>query len=136
MEREIKIERVTSVICARKYGLTASLIGIINFGKIDDEMKRKYKSACYVNSVFIEETKAGKKISDVFKKGVKTYKKEGFKSEWELHRQGGPTGYSTKYFRASESTDEKIIEKSAFAWNPSITGTKSEDTIIAGKEII
>ncbi len=127
-------ERVMIVICAKKYGLIASLTRIINFGKIDDEIKRKHKSVCYVDSVFIEETKPGKKISDVFRKGVEAYKKEGFKSEWELHHQGGPTGYSTRYFRASENTDEKIIEKSAFAWNPSITGTKSEDTIIVGKE--
>lgn len=127
-------KRVMIVICGKKDGLIASLTRIVNFGKIDENLLKKHQSVCFVDATFIEETKQGEKISDVFKKGVESYKETGFGNEWELHHQGGPTGYSTRYFRASETTDEKVIESSAFAWNPSITGTKSEDTILVGKE--
>ena len=31
-------------------------------------------------------------------------------------------------------TDEAIVAGQVYAWNPSITGTKSEDTILVGAE--
>jgi Xaa-Pro dipeptidase len=70
-------------------------------------------------------------MGDVFRKGINVYAEVGFADEWRLHHQGGPTGYRTREFRVTEGTDAVIVENQALAWNPSITGTKSEDTIIA-----
>ncbi len=42
-------------------------------------------------------------------------------------------------YRATAEVEDVVQPNQAFAWNPSITGTKSEDTIIAraeGPEII
>jgi Xaa-Pro dipeptidase len=128
---EKEIERyVMVVLCARKYGLIVSLTRLVHFGKLSDELKKKHISVCKVDAVFINSTKKGVKISDVFEKGVKCYEEMGFPEEWRKHHQGGPTGYSTRYFRATKYTYDLIEENQAFAWNPSITGTKSEDTII------
>ena len=73
-------------------------------------------------------------MGEVFAAGLGAYKEAGFGSEWRLHHQGGATGYATRDYKAT-ATEKKIVElNQAFAWNPSITGTKSEDTIIAREE--
>jgi len=78
-------------------------------------------------------------VADVFKDGVSAYARTGFADEWKLHHQGGPTGYATRYSRATFSSAGHVSAGQAYAWNPSITGTKSEDTILvleSGPEVI
>ncbi|MGC8977038.1 MAG: M24 family metallopeptidase [Candidatus Ratteibacteria bacterium] len=128
-EKEIK-RCVMVVLCGRRDGLIVSLTRIVNFGKLSEELKKKHLSVCKIDAAFINSTKKGKTIGEVFSEGIKMYEKTGYKTEWEKHHQGGPTGYLTRYFRATFDRKEKINENQAFAWNPSITGTKSEDTII------
>ena len=62
------------------------------------------------------------------------YAKTGFRDEWKLHHQGGATGYSGRDYKGTSNSKEIVELNQAFAWNPSITGTKSEDTIIALKD--
>ena len=47
------------------------------------------------------------------------------------HHQGGPIGYVARDYRVDFGTPGVIAENQAFCWNPSITGTKSEDTVIS-----
>jgi len=42
-------------------------------------------------------------------------------------------GYVGRDYRVTAKTKEIIQENQAFTWNPSITGTKSEDTMLATK---
>jgi len=90
----------------------------------------------YVDAVFILETRPGKTMAEIFTAGVKAYRDSGFPEEWRRHHQGGPTGYAGRYFKATLTEKRKALAGSAFAWNPSIWGTKSEDTILitGGKE--
>lgn len=39
-------------------------------------------------------------------------------------------GYYPREIRVTPTTTERIIKNQAFCWNPSITGTKSEDGFI------
>ena len=55
----------------------------------------------------------------------------GFPDEWRLHHQGGATGYAGRDYRATAHTTAVVQPSQAFAWNPTIAGTKSEDTILA-----
>jgi len=48
--------------------------------------------------------------------------------------RGGATGYASREWRASPNETRKVQLHQAFAWNPSITGTKSEDTIVVTEE--
>lgn len=123
------------VVCGRREGLIVSLTRIVSFGKIDEELKKKHLSCCKIDACFILNSILGNKVSGVFKKAIEIYEKEGYKDEWKLHHQGGPTGYLTRYYKANFNSNEKIEEKWAFAWNPSITGTKSEDTIITTENL-
>ncbi len=136
-EKKVK-KSVMVVLCARKYGLIVSLSRIVYFGKPPEDLKKKHLAVCKIDSTFIGSTLKGKLIGEIFSKGIEMYEKTGYRDEWQKHHQGGPTGYMTRYFRATKERKEVITENQAFAWNPSITGTKSEDTIITteGKPII
>ena len=137
---ENKIERtVMLVVCARRYGLVVSATRIVSFGPVSAELRKKHDAVARVDAAFIAATQIGARIGDVFRAGLDAYAAQGFADEWKLHHQGGPTGYLPREYRATIGTDDEVLENQAFAWNPSITGTKSEDTIIAtpdGPEII
>jgi hypothetical protein len=84
-----------------------------------------------VDAALISSTKPGARMGDIFRKGMDAYAEAGFPDEWRLHHQGGPTGYRARDFLVNEGTDALVVENQAMAWNPSITGAKTEDTIIA-----
>ncbi len=126
-----KIENyVMVVVCARKYGLIASLTRLVSFGKITDMLKQKHQAVCAIDAVFISETMPGNKQSNILKKSVDAYRENGFENEWEMHHQGGPTAYQARYYRVNFKSEDIVTTHQAYAWNPSISGTKSEDTII------
>jgi antitoxin VapB len=59
-----------------------------------------------------------------------SYAKSGFAGEEELHHQGGATGYSGREWIATPEGEQKVVNKQAFAWNPSVQGGKVEDTVL------
>ncbi len=118
------------VICGRKYGLVASVTRLFHFGPVEGELRTKHNAVVEVDTVFIAESIPGAVIGDIFTKAQKMYSDKGFSGEWEFHHQGGPAGYATRDYVATPGNMNKVLKSQAFAWNPSIKGTKSEDTII------
>ncbi len=126
-----KIEKSLMIaVCVYEKGLIVSMTRIVSFGKPSNETINKHRAVCNIDAAFIATTKPGNRVDNVFNAGIEIYNKTGFPDEWEKHHQGGPCGYQTRYYRATAKTNDIIIPGQAFAWNPSITGTKSEDTII------
>lgn len=137
-ERRVE-NHVMLVICGRKRGLILSMTRVVHFGPLPAELRRKHDAATKVDAALIAGTVPGARIGDVFQAGVEAYAAAGFPDEWRLHHQGGPTGYVGREFRATPDCDQLVVENQAFAWNPSVAGTKSEDTVIAfssGPEVI
>lgn len=127
------------VTSGRKWGLIVSASRLVHFGELPAELRRKHEAVVQIDAAFINGTKPGANVGDIFKNAVDTYARTGFPDEWKLHHQGGPTGYKGREYRASLSTNAIVQTNQAYAWNPSITGTKSEDTILAtpaGTEIL
>jgi hypothetical protein len=73
-------------------------------------------------------------LRDIFARALSTYARVGFEEEWRLHHQGGPAAYEPREFVATPTSTEIVSTGQVYAWNPSITGTKSEDTILIGEE--
>jgi len=131
-DKEIK-KYVMVVACAEKYGLIVSLTRFVHFGEIAEELMDKLRAVAKVNASFITNTRPGKKVADIFQEGIRTYGEVGYPGEWKLHHQGGATGYEVRDYIATSKINEVVQPNQAFAWNPSIKGVKSEDTIIVNE---
>ena len=119
------------VLCARQHGLVVSITRLVHFGKTPVDLRRRHAATCAVDAAFISNTRVGAPIREIFQRGMAAYAEQGFPGEWQLHHQGGPCGYEIRDFVATPGASGAVVENQGFAWNPSITGTKSEDTILA-----
>ena len=103
------------------------------------ELREKYEANVFIDCTFMAHTRPGVPAREVLQKGIDAYQEKGYPEEWKLHHQGGSIGYTGRDYRVNFKTPDIVQENQAFTWNPSITGTKSEDTILAtskGPEMI
>jgi len=132
---EKRIDRYLMVsVNARKWGLIVSLTRFLHFGKTPGELKEKYLANVFIDCVFMAATQPGRPARQVLNIGLEAYREKGFPEEWKLHHQGGSIGYTGRDYRTNFTTQDIVHENQAFTWNPSLTGTKSEDTILASSK--
>ena len=128
-EKELE-SRAMVVLCARKDGPIANLTRLVNFKPIDMDLRQRHDSVCRVDAAFNLASKPGATLGEVFARGVSQYQSEGFGDEWRLHHQGGTTGYEGRDVKGTPGCEVRLVAPTAVAWNPSIRGTKSEDTFL------
>ena len=129
---EKKVEKFLMVsVNARKGGLIVCLTRFVYFGKVPQELREKYEANVFIDCVLMAASRPGVPAREVLRKGIEAYGAKGYPEEWKLHHLGGSIGYSPRDYRVNFETPDIIQENQAFTWNPSITGTKSEDTILA-----
>lgn len=132
---------VMVVMCARRWGLVCSVTRLVHFGKMSPALAAKHEACAYVDGVFMNSSKPGVPMARIFAAAQAAYAEKGFPGEWRFHHQGGPTGYIEREFTANPTTapGQRVRRNMALAWNPSIAGTKSEDTILVtarGAEVV
>ncbi|HOK08600.1 MAG TPA: hypothetical protein PLJ10_02955 [Candidatus Hydrogenedens sp.] len=144
-----KIKNIVMVVgCFMKEGLVVSLTRFKQVGQISEEIKDAYKRICGVDVMIQEATQPERSLGDVFMVCQNAYKVMGFPdNEWHNHHQGGATGYAGRTCKGKPNETFPVLDKhypellksffgkellfgSAFAWNPSAKGVKSEDTFI------
>lgn len=134
------LERCVMLVASvQRCGLCVSATRLVHFGPLPDDLRRRHDSCLQVDGCFNLASRPGARVKDVFRQARQIYADEGFADEWRLHHQGGATGYAPREYRATPESTEQVMDQQAFAWNPSITGTKSEDTILvtaAGPEVL
>jgi len=136
---EKKLEKIVMVVLGvEKFGLICSLTRLVSFAALDEDLRARHAAVTAVDAAMNLSTTPGSTLASVFDTARKAYAEHGFADQWELHHQGGPTGYAPRDVIATPGDQQTVLENQAFAWNPSITGTKSEDTIIVtrGEPII
>lgn len=121
------------ILCGRKWGLICSVTRLIHFGALPDDLRHKAEAVARIDAEMIAATRPGNTLGDVFSRAQSAYAEAGYSDEWRLHHQGGSAGYAPREVTATPSSTEPILLGQAFAWNPSITGAKSEDTILVGE---
>ncbi len=122
------------VLCGRRWGLVVSLTRLVHFGPLPDDLRHRMEACARVDATFIHATRPGSSLDQIFRTAVDAYAAVGFSGEWQLHHQGGPAGFEPREWIATLETEDRVLLGQAYAWNPSITGVKSEDTILVGEQ--
>jgi Xaa-Pro aminopeptidase len=125
---------VMIVVCARRSGLIASLSRIVCNGPVPEDLRQRTCATAGVMARLLSATKPGASGKDLYEVAARAYLDAGFPGEEHLHHQGGAAGYRTRDWVAHPGCAERVQDVQAFAWNPSITGTKIEETCIASGE--
>jgi len=127
-----RIERYAMLVAgARRHGLHVSVTRLVHFGSPPAELQRRHAAVARIDAAFLAATRVGAHVGDVVRAGIAAYAAEGWPDDWRHHHQGGPTGYAGRDYRATEADAERIADPQAFAWNPTLPGVKSEDTVLA-----
>jgi antitoxin VapB len=127
-------DRVMVVVCAQRHGLVAALSRIVVAGTVPEWLDLKTRATASVFGRLLEVTSPGEIGSNLFSAAATAYADAGFPGEETRHHQGGATGYRSREWIAHPASHDTVQKRQAFAWNPSITGTKVEETAVVSDE--
>lgn len=121
--------------CNIRYrGLVIGCTRFVNLKPADAAFHKQYRANALVSCRMISATVPGASMVSALLAGKTAYEELGYPEEFDRHHQGGSIGYQARDCRVDFNTKELIAENQAFCWNPTITGTKSEDTFITTKD--
>lgn len=119
-------------VTAQRDGLHASATRTVALDP-PDWLEARHEAAMRVEATALVATKrlAGEGTAgDVFREIQDAYAAVGYPHEWENHHQGGATGFAGREWKATPGSTANLDTPMAYAWNPTIQGAKSEDTIL------
>lgn len=128
-----------AAVCAERGGLVVALSRIVTNGAASDDARARTEHTASVFSALLTATRAGASGAELYHTARWAYAAAGFPDEEQRHHQGGAIGYRSREWVAHPASHDIVTPPQAFAWNPSITGTKVEDTALAttdGVELI
>lgn len=120
------------VVCMRRHGLVVSATRLVYAGAVPAEIAEKNRKVAAIDAAAMAATRPGRTLGDVFSDIQAAYAAQGESDQWQYHHQGGPAGYGAREHIATPGDTLVVQADSVYAWNPSIIGCKSEDTILVG----
>jgi Xaa-Pro dipeptidase len=117
-------------LCSRRWGLCISITRFVHFGSMPQRLQDAFAAAAEVNARLLAATKVGTDAAMLFTTAADTYASLGYPGEELRHHQGGATGYGEREWLATPAGKEQVVNRQAFAWNPSVNGGKVEDTVL------
>jgi antitoxin VapB len=121
---------VLVAVCAERDGLIACLSRIVATKAAPPDVETRTRATASVFGRLLDATRPGATGAQLFDVAATAYRHAGFPGEEALHHQGGATGYRSREWVAHPQSLAIVQARQAFAWNPSITGTKVEDTAL------
>lgn len=144
-----KVVRYVMVVgCFLREGLVVSLTRFKQVDELPAGIAERFARICAVDAEVQEATRPGRNLGEVFADLQAAYLRHGFDAnEWHNHHQGGATGYAGRTMkgapgntfpcldtdlpaRAASLLGHSVPFGTAYAWNPSGPGVKSEDTFL------
>ena len=120
---------VMAALCAERDGLVVSLSRIVAADRPPDLDARTRATASVFGRV-LRATRPGATAPQLYAARAGAYADAGLPGEERKHHQGGAIGYRAREWVAHPRSQEVVQPRQAFAWNPTITGTKIEDTAL------
>jgi Xaa-Pro aminopeptidase len=117
-------------VCAERDGLVACLSRIVATKEAPADLEARTRATASVFGRLLDATRPGATGAALFDVAADAYRAAQFPEEEKLHHQGGATGYRAREWVAHPRSQEIVQPRQAFAWNPSISGTKVEDTAL------
>ena len=140
-------------VTGKRAGLYASMTRTVAFDA-PDWFEERHRAAARVEATAVRATEAaaagtlsdgdataGNDASgpdtagDVFEAIQAAYDAVGFHGEWKNHHQGGAAGFAGREWIATPDGDEPVRRPMGYAWNPTVRGTKSEDTHLVASDL-
>lgn len=122
--------RLMLVVVAEQWGLHAAVTRFAELEDPEPDLGRRLAAVADIHAAMIAATTPGRTLGQVLEATCAAYAHAGYPDEWRLHHQGGIIGYQGRERIAVPGDRTVIREGMAFAWNPSITGAKAEETIL------
>lgn len=121
---------VLVAVGAERDGLIVSLSRIVATPAGAATIEASTVQTASVFARLLDSTREGTSGAQLFEAAAAGYRGVGCPGEERLHHQGGPAGYRSREWIAHPRSQETVQARQAFAWNPTITGTKVEDTVL------
>ncbi|WP_254272549.1 M24 family metallopeptidase [Haloarcula marina] len=126
-------EYATLTVVGRRGGLHACVTRTVAF-ETPEWLPDRFAATQRVAATALRATQRvgrdGGTAGDVFDAIRDAYAAVGYPEEWHEHHQGGMTGYGGREWFARPDGEDAVTLGSAYAWNPTIQGTKVEDTAL------
>ncbi|ADD04222.1 peptidase M24 family protein [Natrialba magadii ATCC 43099] len=120
-------------VTTERAGLHASCTRTVAFDA-PEWLTERHEAAARVETTALAATRkaasTGGTAGDVFTAIQDAYDEVGYPDEWMEHHQGGAAGFSGREWIATPGHEASVVEPMAYAWNPTIEGAKSEDTVL------
>ncbi|QCC46866.1 M24 family metallopeptidase [Halobellus limi] len=121
-------------VTAERGGLYASATRTVAFEGAPEWLTDRHERAMQVETTALGATlraaESGGTAGDVFEEVVAAYDAVGEAGEWKNHHQGGAAGFAGREWIATPGSDEAVEVPLAYAYNPTVRGAKSEDTVL------
>jgi len=124
------VRRLMMVVVGERAGVHVAITRFAELDEPSSELDRRREATDAVLDAMIGATRAGTTLGGVLDAARSAYADAGFADEWRLHHQGGTIGYGSRERIATPGDATPLEAGMAVAWNPSITGTKAEATLI------
>ena len=122
--------RAMAVLCARRHGLYACCTRLVAFGRPSSAELDADTAVLEVEAAALDATHPGATLGGVLERIQAAYARLDLADAWREHHQGGPTGYLARERVATPGDRSRLPAGCAVAWNPSLPGAKSEDTVL------
>ncbi|WP_435346535.1 M24 family metallopeptidase [Haloarchaeobius sp. HRN-SO-5] len=120
-------------VTATRGGLAASCTRTVAFDE-PEWLADRHEAAARVETTALAATRAvgtgGGTAGDVFDDVVGAYDAVGYPDEWRNHHQGGAAGFAGREWIATPGSQDAVVLPQGYAWNPTVRGAKSEDTVL------
>jgi antitoxin VapB len=125
--------RLLVAVCAEHEGLIVGASRIVST-RSDDDLLKRTRATAQVFAALLESTRTGATGAELFAAAASAYAAAGFPGEERLHHQGGAIAYRAREWVAHPQSNDVVTAPQAFAWNPTVTGTKIEETCVLDED--